>query len=324
MTTEPVNTPSRPVHGTRSRGSRHPETSLAWVISVAVHLLVLAIAFLVTWSVVGSEETEVPNLISAPLPPPTFQPVTTLERTVASTPDRPVTSVEEVVPQVDSTDLADLLLAADDLLEGSSALDMEAAGESSLPLISFGGVAAPAARRIVFVVDASGSMIGAYPAVIEQIERSLRRLDPRQSFSLVLFRGGEADELPPRGRLRPATQPAIDDAASWLVARPPEGRSDPAAALRRAFSLDPEVVYLASTDITGAGVYEIDREDLFSLLEEINPRDGNGRREATIRCIQLLDEDRLGTLREIAREHGSSESDESGFAFIGRNELGLE
>jgi hypothetical protein len=324
MTTEPSIPSSLTPQGNRAGGVRRADTPLAWAISILVHLLVLAIAFLVTWSVVDSEETEAPTLISAPLPPPTFEPVTTLERTVASFPSQPETTAVEAVPEVASNDLADLLLAADGLLAGSAALDIDASGESALPHISFGGVAAPAARRIVFVVDASGSMIGAYPAVIDQIEQSLRRLDPRQSFSLILFRGGGADELPPRGRLRPATAPAIDEATAWLAARTPEGRSDPAAALRVAFSLDPEVVYLVSTDITGAGVYEIDRDALFSLLDEINPADASGRRNTTIRCIQLLDEDRLGTLQEIARDHGPADSDETGFAFIGRRKLGLE
>ena len=324
MTTEPAITSHPTPSRDRARGSRHAGTPVAWAISVVVHLLVLAIAFLVTWSVVDSAENEAPDLISAPLPPPMFEPVTMLERSVVSLPSRPAPAALEATPKVDSNDLADLLLAADDLLAGSSALDLDLSGESALPTISFGGVAAPAARRIVFVVDASGSMIGAYPAVIDQIEQSLRRLDPRQTFSLVLFRGDNADELPPRGSLRPATPPAIDDAAAWLAGRTPEGRSDPAAALRIAFSLDPEVVYLVSTDITGAGVYEIDRDALFSLLDEINPIDKTGRRLATIRCIQLLDEDRLGTLREIARKHGPGDSDETGFAFIGRNELGLD
>ncbi len=324
MTTEPAIPPPPTPSRDRARGSRHAETPLAWAISILAHLLVLAIAFLVTWSVVDSKETEAMDLISAPLPPPTFEPVTMLERTVTPLPSRPAAASVETAPDVDSNDLADLLLAADDLLAGSAALDVDASSESGLPTISFGGVTAPAARRIVCVVDASGSMVGAYPAVIDQVEQSLRRLDSRQTFSLVLFRGGDADELPPRGRLRPATPLAVDDAAAWMANQTPEGRSDPAAALRLAFLLDPEVVYLVSTDITGAGAYEIDRDVLFSLLDEINPRDASGRRLATVRCIQLLDEDRLGTLREIARQHGSENSEETGFAFIGRKELGLE
>ena len=105
----------------------------------------------------------------------------------------------------------------------------------------------------------------------------------------------------------------------------PGGRSDPSVALRKAFHLDPEVVYLVSTDITGAGAYEIDRQELFDLLDELNPAGSNGRRRAVVRCIQLLRQDSLGTLREIARRHGAGTDDtDNGFAFIDRKALGLE
>ena len=180
--------------------------------------------------------------------------------------------------------------------------------------------------RSACVVDASGSMIGAFPAVVQQIERTLRQLEPGQSFSIVLFREGEMLELPGRGgRLRPATPRAIDEAVGWMGDRTPRGRSDPSVALRRAFNLDPEVVYLVSTDITGAGAYEIDRDELFSLLDELNPADSNDRRRAIIRCIQLLEEDSLETLREIARRHGAvNDGSDNGFAFIDRKSLGLD
>ncbi|OUU91612.1 MAG: hypothetical protein CBC35_09215 [Planctomycetes bacterium TMED75] len=288
------------------------------------HVLLLAFAFLVTWSVVDASEDDVESRILAPPPPRTFEPVSTLRptepvRPAASLPaPRPTESRPETV-QV--AEVADLIFAADDLLLDGT--DLAGGEESSLPGIDFGGVGAPAARRIVFVVDASGSMIGAYPAVIDQVEGTLRRLVPRQSFSVVLFRAGGAEPLPTDGRLRAATTPAIDEAADWMRGLRPEGRSDPAAALRKAFAVDPEVVYLVSTDITGAGVYEIDGDALIELLDELNPAADDGRRQTVIRCIQLLDEDRLGTLRRIARMHGG-DARESGFAFIGREALGLD
>lgn len=323
--TKPSNEPSMSSgpRGPRPR-KRRPGTPLAWSLSIVVHVLLLAFAFLITWSVVDASEDESESRILAPPPPRTFEPVSTLRptepsRPAASPPARKPTESRPETVQV--AEVADLIFAADDLLlDGTDLVGDE--GDSSLPGIDFGGVNAPAARRIVFVVDASGSMIGAYPAVIDQVERTLRRLVPRQSFSVVLFRAGVAEPLPIDGRLRAATTPAIDEAAEWMRNLRPEGRSDPAAALRAAFAVDPEVVYLVSTDITGAGVYEIDRDALLELLDRLNPTDADGRRKTVIRCIQLLDEDRLGTLRKIARMHGGDER-EPGFAFIGREALGL-
>ena len=298
---------------------------LAWSLSIVAHVLLLAFAFLITWSVVDASEDTAESRIVAPPPPRTFEPVSTLQ---PAGPARPIAPLPEEPPrespaaEVEMTEVADLIFAAGDLLLDGTDLG-GGEGDSSLPGIDFGGVNAPAARRIVFVVDASGSMIGAYPAVVDQVEATLRRLVPRQSFSVILFRSGGAEPLPTGGRLRAATTPAIDEAADWMRTRRPEGRSDPAAALRSAFAVDPEVVYLVSTDITGAGVYEIDRDALIDLLDELNPVGADGRRRTVIRCIQLLDEDRLGILRTIALTHGGDE-DESGFAFIGREALGRE
>lgn len=325
MTKSP-NEPSRtPDPNEPSPRRRRPEAPLAWSLSIVAHVLLLAFAFLITWSVVDASEEEIGSRIAAPPPPRTFEPVSTLRATetprpAASRPTRP--STEPRPETVEVAEVANLIFAADDLLlDGTDLAGGE--GDAALPGIDFGGVGAPAARRIVFVVDASGSMIGAYPAVIDEVERTLRRLVPRQSFSVVLFRAGAAEPLPTAGRLRAATTAAIDDAAEWMRSLRPEGRSDPAAALRKAFAVDPEVVYLVSTDITGAGVYEIDRDALLELLDELNPVDLDGRRKTVIRCIQLLDEDRLGTLRRIARMHGGDER-EPGFAFIGREALGLD
>jgi hypothetical protein len=170
-------------------------------------------------------------------------------------------------------------------------------------------------------------MIGAFRAVIREVERTLRQLDSRQSFTVLLFQGTQV--LSPRtlkGGLRPATPAAVDAVVGWMREANPKDRSDPSKALSEAFSLDPQVVYLVSTDITGTGNYEVDRDQLFALLERLNPRRGDGRRDTIVRCIQLLDQDRLGTLREIARRHGSDPAgeDESGFAFIGRSDLNLD
>lgn len=324
--TKPSNQRASPAGpaGRRSR-KRRTGTPLAWSLSIVAHVLLLAFAFLVTWSVVDASEDDVESRILAPPPPRTFEPVSTLRPTepIRPAPTLPARRPTESRPEtVQVAEVADLIFAADDLLlDGTDLAGGE--GDASLPGIDFGGVGAPAARRIVFVVDASGSMIGAYPAVIDQVERTLRRLVPRQSFSVVLFRAGGAEPLPTGGRLRAATTPAIDEAADWMRDLRPEGRSDPAAALRKAFTVDPEVVYLVSTDITGAGVYEIDGDALIELLDELNPADDDGRRKTVIRCIQLLDEDRLGTLRKIARMHGG-DAQESGFAFIGREALGLD
>lgn len=300
-------------------------TPMSWSVSVMLHLGVLVIASLVTWSIVSTPEDRPIVVLSTPDARPNFEAVSNLSAdTPEPAPAGGSTSSAAREP-VQAADLASLLVSADDLMSMSTSLSAET-GAGELPGIAFGGVAAPAATRIVFVVDASGSMIGAYRNVVDEVVRTLRQLDPRQSFALLLFQESKVLDLPSRGgRLRAATPEAVDEAAEWMQDQTPRGRSDPAAALRRAFNLDPEVLYLVSTDITGSGTYEIDREELFALLDELNPSISDERRRAVIRCIQLLDEDPLETLREIARRHGvGGEAADSGFAFRDRRSLGLE
>ena len=301
-------------------------TPLAWSGSIVLHLIILIIASLITWSIVRTPDDRPIVVVSSPDAVPTFESVTsvtTLPSETSSMGGAPTIAASE---PVEAADLAELLVAADDLLSQSTVL-AATPGAGETPGVSFGGVAAPAATRIVFLVDASGSMIGAFRAVIREVERTLRQLDSRQSFTVLLFQGEQV--LSPRtlkGGLRPATPAAVDSVVAWMRDVNPKDRSDPSQALKDAFGLDPQVVYLVSTDITGSGNYEVDRDQLFQLLEKLNPRRGDGRRDTLIRCIQLLDEDRLGTLREIARRHGTDpdNDDDSGFAFIGRSALGLD
>jgi hypothetical protein len=221
-------------------------------------------------------------------------------------------------------EIASLTLTPESLLAEAAALNASGVGDSSdgLPDVSFGGVQAVEARRIIFVVDASGSMIGAFPTVLQQLERSLRNLNLKQSFGIIFFQQHDFKEVPPTGRLHAATDVNISRAIDWasdLTNISASGRSNPTAALTRAFNLSPDVVYIVSTDITGSGEFEIDKKRLLATLDDLNPKKRSGHRDVRINCVQLLDTDPLGMLKAIAIEHGGIE----GYAFINREQLGL-
>ena len=214
------------------------------------------------------------------------------------------------------------MLSADTLLSEASTLTSGSLGEEgdAVPEVSFGGVRAPEARRIVFVVDASGSMIGAFPEVVSELENSLRGLSPKQFYGILLFQETGSIEVPPKGKLLSAQNENITESMNWVEDNIyPTGRSNPTAALRRAFILDPDVIFIVSTNITGSGEFEINKKELLATLDELNPIRRSGTRAIRIRCIQLLDKDPLGTLETIATLHGGRE----GYAFINRDQLGL-
>ena len=183
------------------------------------------------------------------------------------------------------------------------------------------GLTASNARSVVYVIDASGSMIGTLPIVIDQLRRSLTTLSDRQTYSVIFFQHNRALPVPPP-RLQPATPQAIRRSMQWIDERVvPAGRSNPLGALEKALGLKPDVIFLLSENITGSGEFEIDQADLLSLLDRLNPvHRRTNRRRTRINCVQFLDPDPLDTLGKIARRHGGPD----GYRILSRSELGLE
>jgi hypothetical protein len=189
---------------------------------------------------------------------------------------------------------------------------------------SFAGLVAGNATKVAYVVDASGSMVGRFPAIVDEVERSLLRLEPTQSFTVVCFRRDGAEAWRGKASLEPASRAARADAVRWLREKVvPAGRSSPLEALALALRSGADCVFLLSTTVTGPASHELDRASLLALLDRLNPRGGaDGRRRATIQCIQFLEEDPGGTLAAIADEHAGGAG--SGYRFIPRSATTLD
>ena len=296
-------------------------TALSWATSIMLHVFVILLAFLITWAVVQDQD-DAARVITSSSETVFHESVQPLLRTSSRETTRPLTETTEE-QEVDSEDLSELLFSTENLLAEAASLaeSGDEISEEPMPEIEFGGIRAREARRIIFVVDASGSMIGAFPAVLDELRDSLNMLDPRQSYGVVLFQRSEWIMAPPTDRLQAAEPTTIDASLDWIRKNVlPSGRSNPSEALRRAFNLDPDVIFLVSTDITGSGEFEIDTDELLAEIDLLNPRNRNGQRPVRIRCLQLLDPDPLGTLKRIAEEHGGP----GGYAFIDRSQIGLE
>ncbi|MBX3373322.1 MAG: hypothetical protein KF817_05760 [Phycisphaeraceae bacterium] len=288
-----------------------------WVISIVLHLTLILLGFAVTWGVARLVEERETVVVVADFEALEYRPVTEL----ATEPAR-----DEAVVPVAPPPSAPVALPAAPGAGSAQGIDLppvEMPGTAAdvPPAVAFAGIPATNARRIVFVLDASGSMVRSMSIVIDELRRSLAALGPRQEFAIVFFRRSEAIVVPPQGRLVPATEADKARALAWIERSIlPEGRSNPLAALEYALSLRPDVIFLLSEDITGSGEFEIDQRDLLARLDVVNPVDPRtGRRRARINCVQFLDPDPLRTLERIAEAHG----DERGYRFLGRVELGL-
>ncbi|MSR44011.1 MAG: VWA domain-containing protein [Phycisphaerales bacterium] len=181
--------------------------------------------------------------------------------------------------------------------------------ESPRTLVSVAGVRQSAARRIVYVLDASGSMIGGYPSAVREVIQSISRLTEEQQFAVVVFQAKRVI-VPPISELRRAGPTlgsrAIEALSTWLLDEvSPAGESDPREALQSALALQPDTIIIVSAGIMGVAEVAADRDALLAFLDRLNPRDARiGRRPVQIACIHLIEEEPLGALEAIAREHG--------------------
>ncbi len=107
---------------------------------------------------------------------------------------------------------------------------------------------------VIFLIDASGSMIDRMPGVLEQVAAAVNRLGPDQRFNVLAFASGDVQsvfENPVR-----ATAEAKAVARDWLHPRDtpvqPAGRTTLLPAVRFALSQKPDHVVLIADAATAA------------------------------------------------------------------------
>ncbi len=295
-----------------------------WVASVGLHTGLILLGFLISWTVMRVSDDEAPVRVTADfeslyydplqrLPTDSFAEAEPLPRAKVAAERTAQTLSREPGDAVE----APLSLISDALEPLDAGFDTSAPGESA----TFVGIRSTNARRIVYVIDASGSMIRSLKIVLGELARSLDALAESQSFGIIFFQGDEALMVPPTNRLVAATEQATIEALQWIQRRViPSGRSNPLAAIEMSLGLRPDVIFLLSENITGSGPFEIDQEDLLGLLEKLNPADPRtGRRATRINCVQFLYPDPLDTLKKIAQRHGGPK----GYKFLDADELGI-
>lgn len=306
-----------------SAAEQRAKRIVPWLVSFAAHAAVVFLGFVLTWTVVQMAGDQEGTLVTADTDVVTFEPVMPDEAEVTDD-DAEMVNDFDIMP---SHLPADELFVDLDPAPESLAPDMPAAGNPAdftpPPVqgsVSFMGLSTDEAQRIVYVIDASGRMIPYLQFVIEELARSLASLGPQQEFGVVFIQRDEAVVVPPR-RAVPAGTSERFRALEWIDRNiVPAGRSNPVAAFEAAMQMNPDAVFVLSGNITGAGIYEVDQEDLLERIDQLNPvQRRSGERRTVVNCIQFLDPDPLDTLVRIAETHGGDGS----YKFISRRELGL-
>jgi len=289
----------------------------SWSFSIALHAAaVLGSAFIV-WTVLPAEpEPEAPVRVSFenPAPAPSSAPTSATSAASASAP-------AESAPSRDAPELPDVPepppVAAPsapppaDRAERPTAAPPEPARYET----TFVTAGASGAREIVYVVDASGSAITAFPDIVRQLERSLRALHPSQRFQVVLLREAGAEPFlffrePPAASdpvLVDALPSAIDRAIAWVRGVVPGGPGDLGPALAAAVRARPDAVFvLARLSVADRAV---DADSLLDELDRLNPpHPRTGARRTTIKAMQMIDPEPSALLRTIAETHGGPDA----------------
>lgn len=190
----------------------------------------------------------------------------------------------------------------------------------------------PNRRDIVFVIDASGSMMEALPLIEREMKQVVNDLVPYIHVTVICFSGRgvyEVDSVVGWSGPRACTPGFKQELREWLsltnhhFKRGGAGSRYAEHAIVRALRYQPELIFILSDDLTGAGGlpgnHEIDQNSLLAMIHAQN----DVQKPARINTIQWLYGDPLarqgmrGTLERIADETGGS------YKFISHRDLDL-
>jgi hypothetical protein len=163
------------------------------------------------------------------------------------------------------------------------------------------GLDAKGARKVVYVVDKSGSMTDSIVYVKYELKQSLRALDADAEFDILFYSSGPAAEMP-LGKLVHATEDNKRAADKFINTIVPQGETDPSDALRRAFALKPDAIFLLTDG-------EFDRA-IVRAVRELN-KEGKAR----VYTIGFLYKHGEKTLQTIAAENGGA------YRFVAESDL---
>ncbi|MCH2142673.1 MAG: hypothetical protein MK077_06725 [Phycisphaerales bacterium] len=270
-----------------------------WTLSILFHAIVITFGLIVTWSILTEDERLASPLVTSDII--TMTPVVPLY-------DLPIQKESSLPPTPPSMPALEPLPPPTPI--SAPALQTRSMPESP-PSATFAGTPLGAARDVVFVLDASGSMIAWLPFVIDEVERTLTSMHPDQRFAVRYFAGDAVHATTPR-RLTDVTAASVTAATKALRRdagrRMQRGRgSDPRQALEAAIQLKPDLVLLMSEGLNGRGHWEVDRAVVMRALDQFNPVDPlTGTRPVRIECIRLVSggEDPAPLMESIAATHG--------------------
>ncbi|MEM9110343.1 MAG: FHA domain-containing protein [Planctomycetota bacterium] len=141
--------------------------------------------------------------------------------------------------------------------------------------------------RIVFLVDASGSLIDSLPQMLVWLNRALQTVEADERFAIYFFKAGEPISIKPEGMLAPSREVLNQINKDWLDPNSapifPSGRSNPSDAIAAALKLEPTDIYLLSDNAFAAHQGDTTPEQALSLVKQ-----ALGDSEARVHGVQFF------------------------------------
>jgi hypothetical protein len=159
-----------------------------------------------------------------------------------------------------------------------------------------GAARLPSGRTVVFVCDASGFMAKRFDTLRGELSKAVLGLKREHKFNIVFFQGERPEAL--GDELMAATSEQKVAALKFVHSMPARGARDSLPALRLAFGLQPQLVYLLTT------------EDEAQLLRvEAGLAGMNADKRVRINVLRFRDDDASkdeseAVLQRIARDNG--------------------
>ncbi|NOX58592.1 MAG: VWA domain-containing protein [Planctomycetes bacterium] len=313
-TTEPPREEAEQVAGKSRLGDSDTALIWAWAASLGVHLLLFSIMVALPWineriggtkspTVTTTDLHDAPKRVKFAMSP-VESPFARMQRE-KNKPTRITPDQQGTLRELSSLNKADLSIVGIGTGGGEfSKYGLNMGGGHTGPQFFGLGGEARSARRIIYVVDRSGSMMGVFEDLRKELKRSIDRLRKSQKYHVVFYSTDPPIEAPPN-RLVNAIRASKSRTFDFIDQVTPEGMTQPIEAMRRAFRLKPDLIYfLSDGDIPEA---ELLKENLIKW---------NRREKVKIFTISYVSAAGRQLLEEIARTHNGQ------FRFVSEHDLG--
>ena len=282
-------------------------------------MLVIVAGLIITWTVIQDDDGREPRPIVSDFRSTAFLPVQVLP---APEPEK----VEETLEQESSPEI--MVPVLPDIAEPTW-VNMDrrrcipSAGSEQ---VEFAGARVTNARSLVYVIDASGSMMTWLPMVLEAARAVAGSALGESAFRRDLLPGGSCTDgssatTREGEREQHRSNDGLVGAGRNLI---PGGGSNPWPALERAFAMEPDVVFLLSEGLDGTNDSSLRLDELFKRIDRLNPIADpvSGARWTRIQCIEIgaehaNEEDGDLTMRRLGGRYGGTD----GWIRLGREEL---